>query len=386
MSAIPKTRSLNLETNKPITVIGDGWAALGAVGFLGTMGLPIRWISGTGTRILPPLPAFDFQNGTPVWSNLIFKLQIQSGDIEQGSFLREFRNKAFREPAWLKAPTPEFRRDVRDELCWGPERRFVSLFEGRFRNMTLWEVEEEIRKQLVPEKFPNILKTSGVPVASFKTTEGAVSSLVLTSGEEFECTQVIYAEPWHTVASVDGLPKPLSFIRNREAVGVLQVLFTHSSPIGTSLSEGFFIPLHKEAGEEIERSVWGYFSTDGSRSLWTVFLTEEETEDNHAIGKKLRRLKTALNKALSGTIGCEQGDKEFVSTISAEQVRFEESVVFTNGDPINKPLTLPGLAGIHFLTDGYGPMHAMNQVAVLLGVEELDTKTEHMGLEHPVEC
>src|SRR4051812_21539159 len=95
-----------------IAVIGDGWSALGVVGYLAHSGKSVHWIAGTGSRIQPVLPTLDAAHGSAgaaAWRDLAGKLGIETGEFQTGSYLREFRNKAFREPAWTKAPTPELR-------------------------------------------------------------------------------------------------------------------------------------------------------------------------------------------------------------------------------------------------------------------------------------
>src|SRR4051812_22591674 len=108
---------------KPVVVIGDGWAALGAVGFLALKDIPLVWISGTGAQIFSPLACLESGPGVKVWEDLCHKMGVDCGEPQQGSFIREFRNKAFREPAWTKAPTLETRLEVRNEELWAPERR-----------------------------------------------------------------------------------------------------------------------------------------------------------------------------------------------------------------------------------------------------------------------
>lgn len=92
------------ESTKKTVVVGDGWAALGAVGFLAQAGVQVYWIAGTGARVLAPLPTMEQGPGVLVWKELAAKLGVPCGEPETGSYLREFRNKAFREVSWTKAP------------------------------------------------------------------------------------------------------------------------------------------------------------------------------------------------------------------------------------------------------------------------------------------
>jgi hypothetical protein len=121
---------------------------------------------------------------------------------------------------------------------------------------------------------------------------------------------------------------------------------------------------HKEAGEDVQRNVWGYFYAGGATSVWTLLIAPDEVEDNHEIAKKFRRLKQTVERMLAGAewlSGKSAG--EFMSTIAGERVRFEESLISGKGEPPVEPIVL-GRVG--FLTDGYGPSHAAIQVALLL--------------------
>src|SRR4051794_21271833 len=99
-------------SSEPVVVIGDGWSALGAVGFLVLAQRQVVWIAGTGTRILPPLASLEWGPGVKAWAELASKLGVECGECHQGHFLREFRNKAFR------APVPE-------KVLWTPESRLA---------------------------------------------------------------------------------------------------------------------------------------------------------------------------------------------------------------------------------------------------------------------
>src|SRR5689334_17017122 len=118
--------------SKPIVVIGDGWSALGTIGFLVGSGAQVIWIRGSEARMLSPLGCLEAGPGVQVWNDLSNLLSIEVGAYEEGNFVREFRNKAFRQPPWIKAPQLELRTQVRDEVLWEPERRFVGAMDARF--------------------------------------------------------------------------------------------------------------------------------------------------------------------------------------------------------------------------------------------------------------
>src|SRR4051812_34419585 len=95
-----------------VIVVGEGWAAAAAAGWFASQGEQVRWISGTGSRLLAPLPFFAASPGVAVWAKIASALGIETGEPRKGSFLREFRNKGFRAASWTQAPTPGDREEV----------------------------------------------------------------------------------------------------------------------------------------------------------------------------------------------------------------------------------------------------------------------------------
>lgn len=365
--------------NSATVVIGDGWSALGIVGFLASQGASVHWISGTGSRLTPPLPTADAASelkGLSAWSELGRRLGVECGAMQTGSFLREFKNKAFREPAWSRGPDAQARKTIVQETLWEAEHALVPVFEGRFAS-TLAELEAKIREAV---HALAVTRTEGVPVTGILVEEKAVRGVVLGSGEEIRADRVIFADRWSEVAKLQGLPKGLGFLRRREAVGVLQATFTHKAPLALGVQEGFFAALHREAGEENEKHVWGHFSSDGLKSVWTSCFLGEEVEDNHAIAKRLRRMKSALDKMFTGTAWLPEGATEFMQTVTNEQVRFEEGALLAGGDPVSEPVRVSGIDGLSFLTDGYGPSHALHQAAVECGIADQLESSDVEGL------
>jgi hypothetical protein len=356
-------------------VIGEGWAALATVGFLVQAQKPVVWIAHTRARAFCGLPSLERGPGVELWQRLAKGFGIELGAWSEGSFLREFRNKAFREPAWTKAPTPEARAEVLAESLWAPERTLVPLWESRFESSPN-EIEEKIRALLTGDSEEGIQwrelirRIDEVPVGAFKTEGDRVTAVVLGSGEEIACEDVFYADRWDALPRIQGLPKNLPFIRGREPASLLQAVFGHETAVVQGLNEGFFGALHKESGEEFERHVWGHFSSDGMRSYWTLCLTGDEVEDNHQIAKKLRRMKTALDKMFTGSSWLPEGRPEFMTNVVGEAVRFHEAVIFAGGEPVNEPVLLPSLQGACFLTDAYGLSCALRQVASALALSE----------------
>ncbi len=347
-------------------VIGDGWAALGAAGLLAQAGNDVVWITASGARCVPPLPTLEAGPGVAIWAQLATRLGIPLGDAETGSFLREFRNKAFREPAWTKAPTPGDRRNVRDEMLWEAERSIAPAFEARFES-DAGELEALIRAAV--HALPGIRRIEGVPLKGFQFENGKIKAVVLGSGEAVPADRVIYADRWPLLAGLEGLPKGLPFLRKREPSGLLQATFAHRAPIGAGLKEGFFGAVHKEAGEETQRHVWGYFTGNGERSVWSFVVAANESEDNHEIAKRLRRMKQTLDRMFTGAEWLGAAGTEFMSTVVGEQVRFEEELVLAGGEVPAEATALPDLEGLWFVTDGYGPSAALQQIGLLLREE-----------------
>jgi hypothetical protein len=354
---------------KPVVVVGDGWSALGTIGFLMTAGVEAVWIPGSGARVLAPLSGIEFGPGVAIWGELAYKLGILKEEPQVGSWIREFRNKSFREPAWAKGSTEEESTGIRNSSLWSPECQMVGIHESRWDHLTVAEIEEEIRKILLSGCYRHLKRIEGDPVSGFVVENGEVTAVKLGSGKEVHGSQIVYADQWSQIPSLEGLPKGLAFIRKRYPMGVLQASFLHEPILSGGGSQSYFSSLHRTGNNEIERRVWGHFSSDGKRSIWTLCLTSEEMEDNHEIGKKLRRLKQTLDKMFQGSDLIPEGKADFGTTISEEQVRFEEEAFFSQGVPLEEPVTLQNLSNISFLTDGYGPTRAFQQVGALLGVE-----------------
>ncbi|MCM2278780.1 MAG: hypothetical protein NDJ89_11960 [Oligoflexia bacterium] len=357
---------ISKDNRKPIVVVGDGWAALGAVGFLVREERdPIVWLAGTGARAFAPLPSLEaglgFQ-GVAGWKLLSERFGIACGELQQGSFLREFRNKSFREPGWARQVEEPARLQQREESLWAPERTLAPLSEARFSALTVNDIDSKLRETLLSGAYPWIERIEGIPLASVRAEGGRVVSIALGSGREIECERLIYADRWSELSKIQGLPKVLGFTRKRDPMGMLQALFAHEKPVGAAFSEGFFSALHREPGEEQDRHVWGHFSADGSRSYWTICIGAEEAEDNHAISKRLRRMKSGLDKMFAGTPWVPEGKAEFMANVSHEQVRFEEAFHFAAGEAPRSRTLVEGIEGMSCLTDGYGPSSALDQV------------------------
>lgn len=378
----------------PALVVGDGWAAMAAVGFLATLtkdavvtdgvtpASNVLWILNSGAHAMAPLPFFESGVSAEGWKNLAHRLGVTSDEPQSGHYLREFRNRSFSRPPWHKSPTPEMRAETRMEWIWGPETRIAPIFESRF-DMPLGELELKIREKI--STLPNVRILSDVPVTGFEFSEeaGTESKVVLANGDKIAFARGIWADRWVGLGAIEGLPKGGALSRNREAVGILQGVFTHKSAmVKESMQEGFFCTTHKDAGEEFSRAVWGYFFDGGKKSVWTLFLTEEEGADNHSIGKKYRRLKQSLEKMFTGPEWLPEGAADFSATVENEQLLFHEDFIFANGDVMHEPQHLGKKneqVPLAFITDAFGPSVAMEQ-AVRLFADEIGINLDQSSM------
>jgi hypothetical protein len=357
---------------KPIIVVGDGWSALSSVAHLlsqpnqhDTRSQEIIWVAGSVSRALSPLPTthLGFAKLARHFGVELGQHHSSNGRNAYATYLREFKNKAFREPIFSKG---EDREQAIVENLWGPEQKVALLTDDRFE-LSAAEIEESLRAKIIESEFSNLKRIEGNTFSGLKIADGQVQAIVLASGEELECSRVIFCDRWCLLPKIQGLPKGLSFTRSRDPHGLLQATFSHTIPVGVGVLEGFFATMNREAGEEFDRHVWGYFSADGKQSFWTICLTSNEVEDNHEIAKKLRRMKSTLDKMFTGTSWIPNAEKGFMGNVSDEQVRFEESLIFADGKVPTEIIGIEGAENLNFITDGYGPAQAFEQVVRLLG-------------------
>jgi hypothetical protein len=365
---------------KPVIVVGDGWGALSSVAHLLSQdkgdAQEIIWLAGSVSRALSPLPTvhLGFAKLARHFGVEIGDRHVSNGRNAYSTYLREFKNKAFREPTFSKGDSIE---QALEENLWGPEQKIALLTEDRFE-LSAAEIEESLRAKIRAAEFSHLRRIEGNAFAGVKTADGSVQTVVLASGEEFECERVIFCDRWSLLPKIHGLPKGLSFTRSREPHGLLQATFNHAVAVGVGVLEGFFATMNREAGEEFDRHVWGYFSADGKQSFWTICLATTEVEDNHEIAKKLRRMKSTLDKMFTGASWIPHAEKGFMANVSDEQVRFEESLIFAEGKVPTEIIGIEGAENLNFVTDGYGPANAFEQVLRLLGT------TSALDVEIPV--
>ncbi|MCC7441012.1 MAG: hypothetical protein IT285_05245 [Bdellovibrionales bacterium] len=380
---------------QPVVVTGDGWAALASAAFAARAGHPVTWVSGSAGGLRAPLPALGLPPGSDAeaqgegepggsalagaWeclARLTSAWDLAAGPAREGIFLREFRNKSFRAPRWSKESQAV---SARAEL-WGAER-LLSADRELHVGTDLLALEDELRRRLLASG--SLRRIEGVPLTQVRARAEGLSSVLLASGEELPAWKVVVASPWGETRTVEGLgfavlpwgskkktdSTAADVARKWKTVGALQVLFEHSRAFGQGVREGFYSALSREAGQEDDRHVFGYLS--GARSLWTTFLAPEEGEDNHAIAKRLRRIKQALTRMFGQPEWLGEGT-EFGSSVSGESVRYLEGAFASGGEAVLQPHGPAGEkreadAALVFLTDAFGPGAALEQVRQLTG-------------------
>ncbi len=369
------------DSDKQIVVIGDGWCALGAVSFCLAAGMRVDWVPGMNTRIEPPLAYLEAGPGVRVWLNLIQKFKISCGELEYGSYLREFRNQAFRKPLWMQTESASVSAEQLMKELWAPERRWLGLLDAHWNQMTLGEIENSLREKLQDHHFSSLLRRiNGLPLLKIKVSETDRLSVFLGSGEELKCDQFIYADRWSQFQSLDGIPSAFRLLKSKkDPQGVLQAHFNHKISLCEGVLESFIIPLaqgDRKLDRQVKRHVFGYFSMDGRQSTWTLCLPPDEAEDNHLITKKFRRLKNTLDRVFSGSAFIPTGYANFGATIEKEQIRFQEEAVFSMGQMPTESFFQTD-SRVLWMTDGYGPSAALCQVGMAFGIEFPDEEQSH---------
>ena len=139
-------------------VVGDGAAALACVGFLGAAGSRVLWMVGGGSSLKPVLPILEEGPGAQGWAVLASRLGVDSGAVTCGSFLREFKNKSFRRPAWSKSTAAaEHASEIRDEWLW------LGITKPGAIPSRLRDLRNRIKRFILPERrrerrYPRVVK------------------------------------------------------------------------------------------------------------------------------------------------------------------------------------------------------------------------------------
>lgn len=369
---------------KPVVVIGNGWAALGSVVLLLREGKSVVWITGLRPRILPPLLGLElgFQlQGARLWKEMADFLEIPIQPFISGSHLQEYRNKAFREPLWNKAPTTTSRIEVLEECLHPIELGLMSVYEGRIPEWSLGELDSEIRKNLLSSRYlTKLFIIDNEWVERIQLDKNNIQSITLSSKRAIICHRIFYADHWQQLSHWQGLPKPPRLPKKRNQIGLVQLIFSHLHPFDPVWNTGYSIPLHKDAAENDHKHVIGYFFAKGKNSCWSTCLDEKEVEDNHLIAKKIRKMKNALSKGFPGII----------ETVKEEQLFFHEGLFihFTTSEWVQFQETEKGfyphptIHGLTLLTDSCGPASALHHVGISLNLihpKGADTQSESLN-------
>lgn len=359
---------------KSVIVVGEGWSALTTV-LLSLQNSDVTWVAGTGSHLLPPTNALDMGKGALMLEKLMQICGIESEELIRGKFLREFRNKSFREPIWNAAPTPDFKRESLLEWLSDGEIHLAPLFEVKF-NASLLEIFSELRNYAL--KSERVKRCEGFPVSKIEFLENQYK-VTLANGESVTGDELIYADRLSSLRDIQNplsvsignkTYKPLELERKCDARSVIQLEIEHRIPVGSKVNEHFFMTLHRESDDTHNHQVWGYFTEDGKRSVWSVVLAPGDAEDNHQIMKRLRRIKQSLNKTFNeGWLP--EGVTQFTDLIERENVRMEEAVLFSKVEPFEAPLSIEWEDhAIPLLVDGFGLSLAIQTAAeTVLGVE-----------------
>jgi hypothetical protein len=346
-----------MNSNAPILVYGEGSSSVFLIHELIKRNERVVWVAGSNAPILPLMPHMKSEKALSALTSAADSLAMSYGNkIERGFCHRVFKNKAFKLSNWKKA----------SEQTWLPEHSCLGEDECRMEGLNPVLIEEKLRASF--DTHPLITRVERAPVLEFEIFEegGKIqfANGMLTAFKRFYFCD----DP----AALKAFPKLQTVFKNRmkgirpsSRVGALQVVFHHSVPLKQGITNGLVIPMNRESGETFDRDVLGYF-VEPTRSIWTVFLNPSECEENHEIMKKLRKLKQSLNRAFEGPEFLPEGKKDFLSTIEREQVRFEESALFTEGDLDSGTGT--GNADFILFMDSLGQTKAMEQVANHFGL------------------
>jgi hypothetical protein len=357
-----------MNSNAPVIVFGDGSSSVFLIQQLLQRGERIVWVEGSGSKLLPVMPQVKNERAIGMLAAAAESAGIgHSGRIEKGFCHRVFRSKAFKLPLWNKAV----------EQTWAPELLHLGDHELRVEGLDPVLIEESLRVSF--EGNPLISRVQNAPVIEFEVHDSG-GKIQFASGLLTEFKQFYFCDE---LSALKGFPKLQTIFKNQmkgirpaSRYGALQVVFHHSTPLKQFFNRGLVIPMNRESGETFDRNVLGYF-VEPSRSIWTVYLQPSECEENHEIMKKLRKLKQSLNRAFESPEFLPEGKADFLATVEREQVRFEESALWTEGALVssdsNPDFTL--------FSDAFGLTATLERLALHFGVPALeDSVTENSAL------
>lgn len=362
---------------KSVVVVGEGLSAAVAVWGCLRKGLPVHWVSPHAVSALPVLGTIEQGVGAEVALGLAEALGFDGLRLAPGNYLREFKNKSFRTPGWSREQDPVERQKVGQSQLW-PGEGWLGGFNEVDLGVPFSAILERLRAELNhAEQNSSLWRRVGVPIQSFVIEQGYITGVLLASGDLLPCDQVFYADRFSPLAQIQGVPKSTAWLRRRHPIGLLQAAFTHARPWLQAAGQGFFTLIHRESGEEHDRHVWGHFSADGTQSYWTIAVTPEEGEDNAQLGKRLRRMKAALEKMFSGAEWASVEEGGFIGSLRDERVRYVEEGSSQGGEPRTHGWRLHGIEGFVALSDAFGVEPALATLGEVLGLPRSQGERAH---------
>lgn len=364
--------------NAPVIVYGEGSSAVFTIQALLQRGEHVVWAAGSGAKLLPVMPYVKSELALATLQQAQLFLEGEAS-FAKGTFHRVFRNKSFKMPSWKRTADLSVQASAFEEMVSDTERTFCGLQEFKITNVQITALEQMLREKIDSNAL--VTKVSTAPVVELEVFEQG-GKIQFANGFITEFKQFFYCDSF---AELKSIPKLFTILKHQVGnvksanfQSALQVVFTHSVPLLQTLETGLMIPLTREAGENTDRHVIGYF-IEPMKSIWTVFLQPEEVEENHEIMKKLRRMKQALNKAFDSPDFLPEGMKEFMATVQKEQVRFEESYLATSGSLKASAAN----ADFVLLSDSLGFSSSLERIATEFGYDAaavMDSSME-MGID-----
>ena len=356
-------------------VVGSGWGALAFCAERLAAGKEVIWLNRSAGLSRPVIPFFATEREAFTAGKISELIGIDAGELKSGNYLREFRNKAFRAPAWSEGG---------DDPLWEPERSFVSS-----RQFVLSLDTPSLERRLIEklDAHPALKRDpigGGTEILKVERVASGDPLWTLTfgSGEILHTPFIYYSGLLKNWAQIEGAPNVSKSVPGKggDYYGLLQVGFTHSVAVGRELEEAFFC---KESQNDLSRHIWGYFTDQGTKSCWSVVMSPSENEDNHEIAKKIRKIKQLIDKMFSGLESLKTHRSEVSRTILSEAVRFEESAIWVGkGKPTGQPVQLPGL---NLVFEDWGPSGLFEQAAWVLAAGDSRTNAQSIKVNPPAE-
>ncbi len=294
----------------------------------------VIWAKGSGHGWMPLMPAVHSEKALSVLFSAIDFLgwEPNANPVETGLFHRVWRNKAFKLPVFKRGITLDAQEEALDALLWGPEKTQVSVREYRVGGLLLTTLLRALREKC--SAYPGLTVIEEHPLVDLSFADGQIGKAKFSHGKEVEFSRIFYGDRFSDLKTIPELAisaaPALTHIRSSEFVGLLQVYFDHPTFTPPVLDTGLMIPMSRDTGEQLDRNVMGFFTDNGS-SVWSAFITLDEGEDNHAIMKRLRKMKQALAKAFD--------QPDFMAAVTKERVVFEPRAIVAEGKVQNQYLS-----------------------------------------------